>query len=283
MSLVLDAWDLRSGTYFGAALLDCVEGVLGGGPFSGGGDEPTMTTSRFAELVRQDMSASWPLCKVRKVRQSKMLGGQVHVHVVRGAKKAQVLQEILRGCEAAGAAGNLFVCMLQIKYATGARVHEAYTHPSEFLVACRDRIMSPHRTEMVLMEVPNRLQLLHCFYVDWDMHVSHCTFLPCDGADAVDFLRTEAMKTPEILCRMLIDAGFLDEDDTVQVVVVEGTRGDKVSISPPLGVYFLGVKTLSNYGAGEHSLCVQGPGDQRYIHSGVERGPGAGEDNSPAL
>jgi hypothetical protein len=111
--------------------------------------------------------------------------------------------------------------LLQIKYPSGARVHQMYSHPSEFLIGCKDMVMDPGRTALVLMEVPNSLQLLHCFYVDWDMQVSDFAFpggvdaLPED--EKLEYVRRVAMGTPEAICRLLMRAGYLGEDDAVQV------------------------------------------------------------------
>jgi hypothetical protein len=84
--------------------------------------------------------------------------------------------------------------------------------------------------------------MLHCFYIDWDMVVDDFTFATDPGAwpeldhaahgeDAgLEYVRRVAMDTPRVVCGILADAGYVAHGSTVQVVVVEGTRGRKVGI-----------------------------------------------------
>lgn len=230
-SLVVGSSALKEQTLFGEDLLRLISDVLGGDD-----DDAEMTLSELMDMVREDMLGA-RVCPVRAAPSRKLLGGgAVHKCVVREGKKAKALLVFIQKCEEAGV-GYCCPSLLQIKYASGARVHELYSHPSEFLIACKNMIINQERTALVLMEVPNSLQLLHCFYIDWDMNVSDFCF-PLDGDaiggggldEKIEYVRKVAMRTPEVICGLFIRAGIVDSSQVIQVVVVEGTRGSKVGI-----------------------------------------------------
>lgn len=138
-----------------------------------------------------------------------------------------------------------------------SRVHEIYSHPSEFLISCRDKILDHNHHHhrgggkfLSLVEVPNSLQLLHCFYVDWDMMVNDFKFLSCGvggGGESyerkpggsLDFIRSEAMKTPCVIYGIMAKLGYIRRDETVQVVVVEGTRWNEKKKSHKVSIHFI--------------------------------------------
>jgi hypothetical protein len=227
-SLVVGASALKEQTLFGEDLLGLISDVLGG--------DAEMTLFDLMDMVREDMLSA-RVCPVRAAPSRKLLGGgAVHKCVVREGKKAKALLVFVQKCEEAGI-GYCCPSLLQIKYASGARVHELYSHPSDFLIACKNMIIDQERTALVLMEVPNSLQLLHCFYIDWDMNVSDFCFPLVDGEaigggldEKIEYVRKVAMRTPEVICGLLIRSGIVDSSQVVQVVVVEGTRGSKVGI-----------------------------------------------------
>lgn len=218
-ALVVDEKALDSQTLIGEAIHYCAE-------------ENSEDASReeLLHAVRESMSSM--ICPVRKIPSIKLLGGRTFKVSVTG-KKSEVIERFLERCEEEGVR-HCCPSMVQIVFESGARVHELNSHPSEFLISCRNKLVPPmgfsmKRTEMSLVEVPNSLQLLHCFYVDWDMLVKDFSFLGGGGRclEDLEYVRREAMKTPSVLCRLLARVGVLDPLDVVQVVVVEGTRWHK--------------------------------------------------------
>lgn len=245
MTLALGEYRLRSSTLYGDWMMRHVGAVVGVG------DDAEMTPEQLA-VVARDAASRFRLCPVRAVQRSSILVGTILPRiVVREAKKAAAIERFMDRCDAAGME---WCCasLVQIKYPSGARVHQIHSHPSEFLIWCKDMVVDRARTALVLMEVPNRLQMLHCFYVDWDMIVDDFTFASepgawpgfgdyeaAHGADAgLEYVRSVAMGTPRVICDLLADAGYVAHGQVVQVVVVEGTRGRKV------GIHFI-FKTLS--------------------------------------
>lgn len=238
VTLALGEARLRSSTLYGDWMMRHVGRVVGVG------QDAEMTAEELAVDAREAMGR-FRLCPVRSVRRSSALGGAPLPRiVVREARKAAAIDRFLDQCDAKGM-GWCCPSLVQVKYPSGARVHEMHSHPSECLIWCRDVVMDRARTALVLMEVPNRLQMLHCFYVDWDMVVDDFTFdsepgawtgLGCGGggdadADArIEYVRSVAMGTPRAICELLAEAGYVARGQVVQVVVVEGTRGRKVGI-----------------------------------------------------
>ena len=71
------------------------------------------------------------------------------------------------------------------------------------------------------MEVPTPIQDTMKFYIDWDMRLSRLSCITGTLLERVVQARTLALETPCIICRILQDNGWLDENDCVQVVVKE--------------------------------------------------------------
>ena len=46
--------------------------------------------------------------------------------------------------------------------------------------------------------------------------------IPISDDDKLEYVRRVAMRTPEVVCKLLIRAGLVDVREDVQVVVVEG-------------------------------------------------------------
>lgn len=145
-SLVLGGDDLRSSTLFGDWMLRHVEDVIGVG------DDAEITLEELAEVARATMGR-FKLCPVRPVpRRSMIGGGQLPRVSVREGKKATAIALFIEQCEKKGMD---YCCpsLIQVKYPSGARVHEIHSHPSECLMWCRDVVMDRARTALVLMEV----------------------------------------------------------------------------------------------------------------------------------
>jgi hypothetical protein len=117
------------------------------------------------------------------------------------------------------------------------------------LISCKEKILNDSGV-ISLVEVPNSLQLLHCFYVDWDMLLKDFKFLfddmPIDKKGIrekelihIDYVRSEAMKTPKVICDLLIKLGYIESETVIQVAVVEGTRWNEKKNSHKMSIHFI--------------------------------------------
>lgn len=137
MSLVIGEAGLAGSTLFGDELLGHVAAVVGSGL------DAEMTLEELVSEARRDMLMRSMVCPVRSIPPMKLLGtGRVPKIVVREAKKARALTVFVERCEAEGV-GYCCPSLLQTKYPSGARVHDVYSHPSEFLIACKAEIVNP--------------------------------------------------------------------------------------------------------------------------------------------
>lgn len=219
MALVIgDMPKLERETFIGGGILSCLLDV---------GVNCGVSVEDLVGELRRCMVSQ--VCVVKRGPSLNVLGGKVFRVMLTG-KKASVLERFVEKCEKEGI---LHCCpsMVQVVLESGARFHELHSHPSDFLIACRNKLLcvSPGQGSpdiASLVEVPNSLQLLHCFYVDWDMLLKDFVFLPNEWSDKekLEYVRLEAMKTPAVICKLLVKLGFVDPKDVVQVVVVEGTR-----------------------------------------------------------
>jgi hypothetical protein len=150
-------------------------------------------------------------------------------------QKNQLIQRFTTQCISSGIKIT-FTCMIQKLYMGGNkpyRVHELFLHVGDFLLTCAERITADSFYAMddlmSMIEIPNSLQSMRKFYIDWDMQLSKVQFLEmgqCDGDDDVNrmmLVRQIALRVPAVVGKILVATGHLLPTDVIQVVVKEGS------------------------------------------------------------
>jgi hypothetical protein len=159
--------------------------------------------------------------------------GMLGVHRVRSAgdvtwrhsKKKEVLLLYLQSVQIGS---PQMPTLVQIIYVgkdnySGARVHQVFKNAQDAIVSCRDLFFGAS-PPLSIMEVPNKIQGVGKFYIDWDMKMERFGFLNGTPCDMVDQARELALQTPSKICKIFIDLGHILNDTVVQVIVKEGSR-----------------------------------------------------------
>lgn len=213
--LMIDSQELEGHTHVGRALLRCVETCAGRSAVRAG---PQALAGSLVQEFRGIFYGTH-VSGVRGVRRLKASMGSI----VEG-KKAEAMRRFTRLCQEVGRR-DYCASLVQIVFPSGARVHEVFMDAEECILSCRDRLMGGG--VLAIIEVPNPLQLVQKFYIDWDLLSMVCT--EQGSTDQLQRVRSVALQTPRLVYEALLGIGALDEADHLQVVVKEGSRwrGDR--------------------------------------------------------
>lgn len=240
MLLVVCESNLRLETIAGDAVVECVRGALEGASRSPRMSGWVPTNTEIVEMIRGSMLAD--ACPVKKGFPRTELGSVIH-RVKTTGLKADAIEKFLKSCEGVGV-NYSYPSIVQVLYEKPGRkivrTHELYSHPSDLLMSCKERLFSPERgDEICIVEVPNRLQLLNKFYVDWDMLTNVFDSFGENESERLEYVRTVAMRTPEAVCKVFIKLGLISATETIQVVVVEGTRKSESKKCHKVSLHFV--------------------------------------------
>lgn len=350
MSCVIDQQALRTQTLFGQKMLGIVDEME---IFDSVEDIPLAVCNSFHGTSKMGIRG------IRKMQGKSTVGKAICNVICADGRKMSVMAYVADRCDKEKTVGmGACVSLVQIVYSDGRRKHEAFQHAQEFIIACKNHVFEAGISEEVpvsslskkeaslllgddnknskattvtkykeiisMVEVPNVMQLVQKFYIDWDMMLSSFeelfpnyfvdAFMDNDdisdrteeeiAADVktlasdlgipfvetavtgsglaaakklatgegyvndtfkewilpsstmgkeeenkrrlhtrarlatlkrVQILREMAMRCPAIVCEILIEMGYIDAEDDVQVVVVEATRLKKKERLPVKG------------------------------------------------
>ena len=167
-------------------------------------------------------------------------------------QKKQAIEDFVKECDTRKIPYAFASIVQTVRHPKG-RQHVIMSHPENFIIQCAERIVGgqwrggspPDPNLLGLVEMPNALQEMQMFYLDWDMYMINIAGVLRDELGILDeeeqvaWVRNLAFQVPAWLGATFVRLGILDATSRLLVSVTENTRWHKGKGCFKVGIHFI--------------------------------------------